>query len=532
MSTSTAPPHHAKSAWRGPRSAALASGVLLALSFPKFGHGAVAFVALVPLFVALSGWNGRPGHYPGVTTRRGFALGLIAGFIHFAGTVYWTGATVQTFGGLPWPVAVFVAGLLALYMATFIGGVGAVTALFIRSFGLPGLLLAPLVWVALEYLRGHLFGGFPWIPLGNTMITLLPVAQLASLLGVYGLSLFVGLVNAGFAAVALASGRTRLMAAAATLVMIAAVSVWGGQRLAANALVAGGTPIRVGLIQANIAQVDKWNPAREGMIVERYLQLTRQAAEAGAEFLLWPESAVPFEFDEDPKAEVIRALVRAAGKPLLLGSDEFETGAAGQSYNSAFMLDSGGATAAVYRKIHLVPFGEYVPFQQVLFFVGPLVEAVSAFTAGTVVTMLPVNGHMASTAICYEVTYPELSREAVRNGSELLTTITNDAWYGESSAAYQHFEMAAMRAVEQGRYLVRAANTGISGIVDPYGRVLIRTRLFETAAVVGEARFVQEKTLYARIGDLVAFVSAALTVFVLAVALMRRTRSGGSLDRI
>jgi len=131
---------------------------------------------------------------------------------------------------------------------------------------------------------------------------------------------------------------------------------------------------------------------------------------------------------------------------------------------------------------------------------------------------------MASTAICYEVTYPELSREAVRNGSELLTTITNDAWYGESSAAFQHFEMAAMRAVEQGRYLVRAANTGISGIVDPYGRVLIRTRLFETAAVVGEARFVQDQTLYARIGDLVAFVSAGLTGLVLAVALIRRRR--------
>ena len=281
--------------------AALASGVLLALSFPRFGHGAVAFVALAPLFVALSGWDGRRGHYPGVTPRRGFALGLITGFVHFAGTVYWTGSTVQTFGGLPWPVAVFVTGLLVLYMATFIAGVGAITAVFIRAFGLAGLMLAPPAWVALEYLRGHLFGGFPWIPLGNTMITLLPVAQLASLFGVYGLSLFVAFANAGFAVVALASGRARLIAAAATLAMIAAVSVWGGQRMAGNALVLGGTPIRVGLIQANIAQVDKWNPAREGMIIERYLQLTRQATEAGAEFLLWPESAVPFEFAETPR---------------------------------------------------------------------------------------------------------------------------------------------------------------------------------------------------------------------------------------
>ena len=179
------------------------------------------------------------------------------------------------------------------------------------------------------------------------------------------------------------------------------------------------------------------------------------------------------------------------------------------------MLDTGGATSAVYRKIHLVPFGEYVPFQRALFFVAPLVEAVSAFTPGSFVTMLPVNGHMVSTAICYEVTFPGLMREAVQQGSELLTTITNDAWYGESSAAYQHFEMATMRAIEQGRYLVRAANTGVTGIVDPYGRVLVRTTLFETAAVVGEARFVQQKTLYARIGDWAAYASAALTAAAL-----------------
>lgn len=498
--------------------AALASGVLLALSFPKYGHPAVAFIALVPLYVALSGWNGQPGTAPGVSTGRGFRLGLIAGFVHFAGTVYWTGATVQTFGGLPWPVAVFVTGLLVLYMATYVALASAASAIFIRRFGLAGLALAPAAWVAAEYTRGFLFGGFPWIPLGNTMVTFLPITQLASLVGVFGLSAFVALINAGFAATALAAGRRRVVALAGTVVMIAAASVWGGQRLAANRLTQG-EPVRVGLIQANIAQVDKWNPARAGMILDRYLQLTRQAADNGADFLLWPESATPFFFQDDPEAEVVRSMVRQLGKPLLLGSDEVERATPkDRYYNAAFMLDTAGATSAVYRKMHLVPFGEYVPFQSLLFFVGPLVEAVSAFTPGERVTMLPVREHMVSTAICYEVTYPSQAREAVRQGSELLTTITNDAWYGESSAAYQHFEMAAMRAVEQGRYLVRAANTGVSGIIDPYGRVLIRTNLFETVAVVGEARFVQERTLYARIGDLVALVATVLTVLALGVA--------------
>ena len=501
-----------------PSVAALASGVLLALSFPKYGHPAVAFIALVPLYVALSGWTGRAGQAPGVTAGRGFRLGLIAGFVHFAGTVYWTGATVQTFGGLPLPVAVFVTGLLVLYMATFVALAAAASAVFIRQFGLVGLALSPAAWVATEYTRGFLFGGFPWIPLGNTMVTLLPIVQLASLVGVYGLSALVATINVGFAATALATGRTRIVAVAGTIVLIATVAIWGGQRMAGNRLTQGDV-VRVGLIQGNIAQADKWNPARAGMIVDRYLQLTRQAAANGADFLLWPESSTPFNFQEDAGADQIRALVLDLGKPLVLGSDEMEPGTPPRYYNAGFMLNTAGATAAVYRKMHLVPFGEYVPFQRLLFFVGPLVEAVSAFTPGERVTMLPVREHMVSTAICYEVTYPTQAREAVRQGSELLTTITNDAWYGRSSAAYQHFEMAAMRAVEQGRYLVRAANTGISGIIDPYGRVVIKTDLFETVAVVGEARFVQEWTLYARIGDLVALLGTVLTVLALGVAL-------------
>jgi apolipoprotein N-acyltransferase len=494
--------------------------VLLALSFPKYGHPAVAFIALVPLLVALSGWSGRDASLPGVSTRRGFTLGLIAGFIHYAGTVYWTGATVSTFGGIPPIVAVLVAGLLAFYMAAYVAAFGAITAIFIRRFNVLGLWLAPAVWVTTEYLRGILIGGFPWIPLGNTMVTLLPIAQLASIVGVSGLTIFVALLNTGFALAAISNGRRRAITIGSTLLLIVAVSIWGGIRLRSNTLTSG-TPIKVGLIQGNIAQVDKWNPARAGMILDRYLQLSQQAVEKGAQFLIWPESATPFNFEEDPAADVVRRMVSRLRTPLLLGSDEIEPGDPPKYYNAAFMIDTAGSTAAVYRKMHLVPFGEYVPFQTLLFFVGPLVEAVSAFSPGTRVTMMPVEGHMVSTAICYEVTYPSQASEAVRNGSEMLTTITNDAWYGESSAPFQHFDMAVMRAIEQGRYLVRSANTGISGIVDPYGRVLIRTNLFETVAVVGEARFVQAKTVYATIGDLAAYVSAAIVALALALTFVQ-----------
>jgi apolipoprotein N-acyltransferase len=156
-----------------------------------------------------------------------------------------------------------------------------------------------------------------------------------------------------------------------------------------------------------------------------------------------------------------------------------------------------------------------VPIKRLLFFAGPLVQAVSDFSEGDRVVMLPVAGHLASTAICYEVVYPHLAREATSAGSELLTTITNDAWFGRSSAAWQHFDMASLRAVEQGRYLVRAANTGISGIVDPYGRVLAKTGLFEQAAITGDIRFLRSRTIYARTGDLFVYACAAATLAAL-----------------
>jgi apolipoprotein N-acyltransferase len=464
---------------------------------------------------------------PGVSLRRGFLLGLMSGGVHYAGTVYWTGATVQTFGGLPGPVAVVVALLLVFYMALYVALASGVAAVLVRRLGWVGVPLGAAAWVSLEYLRGIVvIGGFPWIPLGNTMVTLLPIAQLASVGGVYALSLFVALVNAGFGLVIISAPREQRRVLAATLALIATVAVWGGMRLSANTLVEGGTPVRVGLVQASIPQADKWNDAKAGQIVERYLQMTRQAVAEGAELVVWPESSTPFIFDEDPVGEaLVRGVVASTGVPLLFGTDEIERGEKNRYFNSAFMLDSGGATAAVYRKIHLVPFGEYVPFTHLLFFVKPLVESVSDFTPGSLVTMLPIRGHMMSTAICYEVTYPTLMREAVLRGSELLTTITNDAWYGESSAPFQHFEMAAMRSIEQGRYLVRAANTGITGIVDPYGRVLARTHLGEATVVVGEARFVQARTLYATMGDRVAHAAIALTALALIASSRRPWRS-------
>jgi apolipoprotein N-acyltransferase len=485
---------------------ALVSGALLALSFPRFGHPAFAWIALVPLLVALAGSNGRA---PGA--RRAFLLGLASGFVYFAGTLYWTGSVIRTFGGIPLPAAALGVCLLALYQGFFPALFALLSSRLLSRAGAAAVLLAPAAWVATEFFRGVVFGGFPWVLLGNSQVTVLPVAQLASVVGVYGVSGLVALVNATIAYATLTKGRRRVAAIAAGAVVLVATALWGTLRIADGTLTRSGSPIRVGLIQANIAQEDKWKSGEARRIFTTYIAMTRDAVKRGAEFVIWPESATPFMFEQDPVGqEMLRALAREVQVPILFGSDQEVTQPEPALYNAAFLVAPDGKTAAVYRKIHLVPWGEFIPMKRLLFFVSPLVDSFTDFSPGTSMVMLPVGSHLTSTAICYEVVYPSLVRQAVLAGSELLTTITNDAWYGYSSAPYQHFALASMRAIEQGRYLARAANTGISGVVDPYGRIMGATRVFEETVVVVEARFLTGRTPYATIGDLVAQLALAV----------------------
>jgi apolipoprotein N-acyltransferase len=496
---------------------ALLAGALLALSFPKYGHPAFGWIALAPLFVALSGWFGRPGHAPGQPARRAFALGLVAGTTYFVGTVYWTATVVQEFGGLAMPVAIVAMILLAVYLGLFPAIAAVVTARLIVGAGGPALLLAAAPWVATEFLRGYLFGGFPWVPLGNSQVTVLPIAQLASVAGVYGVSALLAFVSSLIAYALVVNGRPRLKALAAAAAVVFGIGAWGTWRIRDGSLTGEGDPIRVGLVQGNIAQDDKWDRAQARRIFTTHIAMTREAARSGAQYVIWPESSTPFMFEEDEAgAAAVRDLARELKVTILFGSDQLERGATPRLYNAAFQVAPDGRTA-VYRKIHLVPFGEFIPLKSWLFFVSPLVESLAEFAAGSSMVMLPVAAHTASTAICYEVVYPSLVREAVLAGSELLTTITNDGWYGHSSAPYQHFALASMRAIEQGRYLARAANTGISGIVDPYGRVVEQSAIFEQVTLVDEVRFLRSRTVYSVIGDAVAYVAIALSASALIV---------------
>jgi apolipoprotein N-acyltransferase len=452
-------------------------------------------------------------------------MGLLAGVTCFIGTIYWTGAVVRQYGDLPSAVAWLLMLALAAYLALYPALFALIVDRLVGRMGVAGLCLAPAVWVTSELGRGYVFTGFPWELLGYSQTTVLPIAQLASLFGVYGLSALVALVSTALVLLVFdrTSARWWMTGIAVTAVVVGAV--WGSARMRDNVLTREGTPLRVGLVQGNVAQDEKWDNQRASGIVQTYSALSRQAAARGARFLVWPESALPFFFQEDPlDGDVVRRLAFETHTFILFGSDQIERTVPPRYFNSAFLLDPDATVAAVYRKVHLVPFGEYVPVKRLLFFAGPLVQAVSDFSAGDRVVMLPVAGHRASTAICYEVVYPDLARDAVRSGSQLLTTITNDAWFGRSSAPWQHFEMASLRAIEEGRYLVRAANTGISGIVDPYGRVLARSPLFEQAVVVGDVRFLSGLTLYARIGDAFVYACALATLLALVATMRRKVR--------
>lgn len=493
------------------------SGALLFLSFPKFGHGSVAFVALAPLLVALHGAG----------PRRGFRLAYLTGLVSSVGLLYWTALVVMEFGGLSLPLGIGAMLLLCLAFSLFHGLFGALVGLWSKHLGPGALLLAPVAWVAAELLRSHTLCRFAWCFLGYSQAEHESLIQVASYTAVYGVSFLVCLVSAAIAYVVVeARPAARLRVVAPVVALVAAV--WGFGRWRLQEPVEESGRIRVGLVQADIRQDDKWEGEKALDNVDRHIALTKEAAARGARLVIWPESAVPFYFDRDAVvAEPLRDLARGSSLYLLFGNDDTDDGAgpARRIWVGAKMLSPAGDLTFRYHKIRLVPFGEYTPFEALLSlggrFTARVVRAVGTFTAGSEPSLGTVEGHRISAFICYEAIFPDLVREFTSRGSELLVNMTNDAWYGNTSAPFQHFAMARFRAVENGRYLVRAANTGITAVVDPRGRVLERTPLFTPALVVRDVPFVSEPTFYSRHGDVFAWACLGAAVALSGVALRR-----------
>ncbi len=479
-------------------------------------------MALAPLLIAL----------PGAGGWRALRLGYLTGAVSSLGILYWTALVVVQYGGMALPIGILVMVALCLAFSVFHALFGWATARFTSGgLGTAGLLGAPFAWVALEYSRSITFFQFPWCLLGYSQHAELPFIQIASVTAVYGVSFVLAASSALLAILAL-DKRAAWRRSAAVGAVLLVVASWGYGRWAMSQPVHQTGRITVGLVQGGIRQEDKWVPENAWSNVDRHLELSQKAAAQGARLVVWPESAVPFLFDEDPElAGLLRKMVARQRVYLFFGNDDRERrpDGSGLIYVGAKLLAPDGRLLARYRKIQLVPFGEYVPLQP-LFTMGgryaaKLVQQVSDFTPGTEATTGLVDGHRVGGFICYEAIFPALVRRFAAGGAELLINVTNDAWYGTTSAPYQHMAMAAFRAVENRRYLVRAANTGITAVVDPYGRVLEKTQLFDTAVLVREVPFVTGETFYARHGDLFAHGCVGLALAVLAAG-WRPRRSG------
>ena len=497
---------------------AAVSGALLALAFPIVDWGPVAWIALVPLLLAAL------GHRP----RVAFRVGWVAGLVFFLATLYWLVLTIGTYTNLSPVVSVgpllLLCAFLALAFGIFTAGCEAA-----GRRGVELALVAPPLWVLMEWIRTYILGGFPWVSLGYSQYRATYLVQFVEVTGIYGLSALVVLVN-----VAIYGAVRRWLAGeapstrgmfAVTMVLVVLVG-WGYWRVRDIAARPPTGTLRVGFIQGNVAQDVKWDPAYQDATIEHYEKLTREAVADGAELVVWPETAAPFFFQQESELrERILDLARELGVWLLVGSPAFSTenGTILRMHNRVYLVRPDGTADQSYDKMELVPFGEYVPLKSLFFFVDKVVEGVGDFRAGdTPVVFRTAQGNFG-TLICYEGIFPELTRRFVAGGADFLVNITNDAWFGRTSAPYQHLAMATFRAVENRVPLVRVANTGFSAMVDADGTIRWRTGLFESAWRVDAISWVGIRTFYTRFGDVFVYGCMGLLVLVAIRGGTRRT---------
>jgi len=466
------------------------------------------------------------------TVRQSFSFGLFFGTLHFLVQLYWIVFVVGHYGGLPIYFSVPVLLLLCFYLALYF----AVLALFIRAsvkrFS-PFLCLwcIPAAWVAMDYLRGVVFSGFPWMDIGYATVTVSLFMQSADIWGHHGLTFLILLVNTFFALCLLLRKnleRKAVLAGIVTVLLLMSLgySCWRMQDIEEQTSRADF--LNVGVVQGNIAQGQKWKPKRQGATVETYLRqsalLMRSAPKP--DLLLWPETALPFYPIGHPLLLPISRFLQDEGVMLLSGSPWYEragmTTEGFKLYNSSLLFSAGGQIVHRTSKSHLVPFGEYVPLRRYLPFIAPLVETVGTFIPGQVADPPACKNSRIGVLICFESIFPDISRKWVDAGANLLVNITNDAWYGESSAPHQTLAMTRMRAVETRRSIVRSANTGFSAFIDPLGYVQEESPLFVNWQAAGKVVLMEQRTFFVRWGFAFPLLCLILTLLASLVLLRKR----------
>lgn len=475
--------------------------LLAALACCVYDVGLLAFVGYVPLLLVCH--NKSPS--------RCFVLGTMTACVQFVVLAYWVVVAMHIIAGMPMALSTALLLLMAFLMALHTGIAVAVTAVVTSAFRWPLWLVFAPVLCCLEFLRNwFLFDGFPWGNVGYSLASLPVLLQSASLVGVYGLVFYVALVNGCLFDWLTAAPPNR---AKTSLVLLACVNgivlSWGVYRL--NLPISQQETVRVALLQGNIEQYIKNHSRHHSRdILRKYLTLEQQAVKQGAQLVVWPESALPGIYKHDISSFSFLPRVNAAR---VVGAVLYNKEA---YYNAALSIDPQGRVTGYTKKAHLVPFGEYVPWpldgiaQRVTSGIGHFAQA-DVFRPLPVLlpSSLPLR---VGTAICFDGVFPEVSRHFVRSGAGLLANMTNDAWYGVSSAAFQHLNMYVLRSVELGRSTVRAANTGISAWVDARGRVHQATALYQDAVVVADVPVLFEMTPYARVGDVVPALCSLFTL--------------------
>jgi apolipoprotein N-acyltransferase len=493
---------------------AIASGILIALAFPVFDLNFLAWVAFVPLLLSLWGKSGKES----------FTLGYVFGIVYFFGTLYWIYHSINYYGGVSFPASVSVVLLLCLYLGLYPALFSYLFSAMLRKTKLPALFIAPVIWVVLEFLRSYAFTGFPWSSIGYSQYRFMPVIQVSDITGVYGISFLVLAVNGAVADVLLLKKRLKEMplfpvsftyAGFVSLVLVLVVSLgYGMWRLGQERK---GHPITVSVVQGDIEQDMKWEPRYQQEVLDTYFALSKAAAASSPQLIVWPETAAPFLFGTDKgNTEKLIDFEKTLGSDLLFGSVMVKEASKDKVLlsNSAVLLDREGKTVYTYDKIHLVPFGEYVPLRSVLFFVDKLVTGIGDYMPGQEYLRAETGFGSFGTLICYEVIFPGLVRKFYTGGGDFIVNITNDAWFGKTSGPYQHFSMAVFRAVENRKPLIRAANTGISGFIDSDGRIVAKTRLFQRLALTDTVKTDSTLTFYTKYGDLFSYLCIVLFIIL------------------
>ena len=476
---------------------------MLTASFPPSNWGWMAWFALVPLLKSLE--NEPPSAI--------FRLGFIAGLAHFLTLIYWILQVLGTYGGLNIVISGGLLLLLCIYLAVY---PGIFTVLFSRLRGtvFPAL-TAGALWVSLEFIRAKFLTGFPWCLLGYSQHSHPALIQSADTLGVYGLSFLILAVNTMIYLLFFNGGPSpgkRLVGMETSVIgiLILLLITYGYYRISEyDTKSTGKKSVRVAIIQGNIDQSVKWNPAFQKKTLEKYIRLSRSAYAYHPYLIIWPETAIPAFFqDGDEITKEVFKIPLESGAYLIFGSPAYKIDNGAVSYyNRMYVLSPQGIVTGWYDKVHLVPFGEYVPMKNILPFVHRLVPAAGDFASGKEVKPLELRDFSVGGLICYEAIFPELSRSHSKKGAKILVNLTNDAWFGMTSAPYQHLIMSIFRAVETRMPLIRAANTGFSAVIDPRGDIVARGDLFNEEVLTAEVPIGKNHlTFYSKYGDLFAYL--------------------------